>query len=90
MQPCVGAGVFQHLVAGICARDTPLRCEGLHSHDVIASVHRDGDTGDTTDPGQICRAIDQFTDARNEHPVPFEWTKSVVHPGGLKQRYADS
>jgi len=43
----------------------------------------------TTDPGQVCRAIDQFTDARNEHPVPFEWTKSVVHPGGLKQRYAD-
>ncbi len=42
-----------------------------------------------TDPGQICRAIDQFTDARNAHPVPFEWTKSVVHPGDLKQRYAD-
>ena len=20
---------------------------------------------------------------------PFDWTKSVVHPGGLKQRYSD-
>ena len=42
-----------------------------------------------TDPRQICKAIDQFTDARNEHPVPFEWTKGAVHPGGLKQCYAD-
>ena len=42
-----------------------------------------------TNPGQICKAINQFTDARNEHPVPFEWTKSVVHPGGLKQHYSD-
>ena len=42
-----------------------------------------------TDPRQVCRAIDRFTAARNEHPVPFEWTKNVVHPGGLKQRYAD-
>ncbi len=42
-----------------------------------------------TDPRQICKAIDQFTDARNEHPVPFEWTKGAVHPGGLQQRYAD-
>ena len=42
-----------------------------------------------TNPGQICKAINQFTNARNEHPVPFEWTKSVVHPSGLKQHYAD-
>jgi transposase len=42
-----------------------------------------------TDPHQVRQAINRFTDARNEHPVPFEWTKSVVHPGGLKQRYAD-
>ena len=42
-----------------------------------------------TDPHQVRQAIDRFTDARNEHPVPFEWTKTVVHPGGLKQRYAD-
>ena len=41
-----------------------------------------------TDPHQVRQAIDRFTDARNEHPVPFEWTKTVVHPGGLKQRYA--
>jgi transposase len=43
----------------------------------------------STDPRQVCRAIDQFTEARNEHPVPFEWKKSVVRQGGLKQRYAD-
>ena len=42
-----------------------------------------------TDPRQVRQAIARFTDARNEHPVPFDWTKSVVHPGGLKQRYAD-
>jgi len=42
-----------------------------------------------TDPKQVCRAIDRFTDARNEHPVPFEWTKSVVHPGNLKHHYSD-
>ena len=43
----------------------------------------------TTAPRQVRRAIDRFTDARNEHPIPFEWTKSVVHPGTLKIRYAD-
>ena len=37
----------------------------------------------------VCRAIDAFTDARNQHPIPFEWTKSVVNPVGLKHRYAD-
>lgn len=42
-----------------------------------------------TDPRQVCRAIDKFTEARNEQPVPFEWTKSVVHPSGLTHRYAD-
>ncbi len=42
-----------------------------------------------TNPRQVCQAIDRFTDARNEHPSPFEWTKSVVHPGSLKQHYAD-
>ena len=42
-----------------------------------------------TNPRQVRRAIDRFTNASNEHPVPFEWTKSVVHPGCLKQRYAD-
>ncbi len=43
----------------------------------------------STTPREVCQAIDLFTDARNEHPVPFEWTKNVVHPGGLKHRYAD-
>lgn len=42
-----------------------------------------------TDPRQVCQAIDRFTEIRNEHPAPFEWTKVVVHPGGLKYRYAD-
>ena len=42
-----------------------------------------------TDPRQVRRAIDRFTDARNDHPVPFEWTKSVVHPGTLKTHCAD-
>jgi len=37
----------------------------------------------------VCRAIDAFTDARNEQPIPFEWTKSVVHPGSLKHMYKD-
>jgi len=43
----------------------------------------------STDPRQVCQAIDRFTDARNQHPAPFEWTKTVVHPGGLKHCYAD-
>lgn len=42
-----------------------------------------------TNPRQVCKAIDIFTQARNEHPAPFEWTKSVVHNSGLKPRYAD-
>lgn len=42
-----------------------------------------------TDPRQVCVAIDQFTAARNEHPIPFEWTKAVVHQVGLTHSYAD-
>jgi transposase len=42
-----------------------------------------------TDPRQVRQAIDHFTAAKNQHPVPFEWTKSVVHPGSLRQNYAD-
>lgn len=42
-----------------------------------------------TDPKQVCAAIDKFTAARNQHPVPFEWTKKVVHQGKLRQHYAD-
>jgi transposase len=43
----------------------------------------------TTDPRQVCKAIDTFTKARNEHPAPFEWTKTEVHQGGLKHNYSD-
>jgi transposase len=35
----------------------------------------------------VCRAIDAFTATRNEHPIPFEWSKSLVHPGSLKNKY---
>jgi transposase len=42
-----------------------------------------------TDPYQVRDAIDRFTAARNEHPVPFEWTKAVVPPVGLAHHYAD-
>ncbi len=41
-----------------------------------------------TNPKQVCRAIDRFTDARNESPFPFEWTKSVVEPVSLKTHYS--
>lgn len=43
----------------------------------------------STCPREVCAAIDRFTAARNAHPLPFEWTKSVVHPGGLTHRYSD-
>ena len=43
----------------------------------------------TTDPRQVCLAIDTFTKARNKHPSPFEWTKSAVHPKSFEHRYAD-
>ena len=42
----------------------------------------------TTDTRQLCQAIDKFTAARNEHAVPFEWTKTTVHPVYLKHRYS--
>ena len=42
-----------------------------------------------TNPMQVRDAIDRFTAASNEHPVPFEWTKAVVKPGVLKPRFAD-
>lgn len=37
----------------------------------------------------IRKAIDAFTDAYSKHAHPFEWTKTVVHPGQLKPKYAD-
>lgn len=42
-----------------------------------------------THPHQVRTAIDRFTAAGNEHPLPFEWTKAVVHPGTLAHRYAN-
>ncbi len=43
----------------------------------------------TTDPKQVGQAIDRFTVARNEAPIPFEWTKAVVYPGPLRVTYRD-
>ena len=37
----------------------------------------------------VCRAIDAFTAERNQHPVPFHWTKKVVHQGTLKHTYKE-
>jgi transposase len=37
----------------------------------------------------IRKAIDAFIDAYSKNAHPFEWTKSVVHPGQLKDKYAD-
>jgi transposase len=42
-----------------------------------------------TSPREVWAAIDRFTTARNENPVPFEWTKAQVNPVALAQRYAD-
>ncbi len=42
-----------------------------------------------TSPKEVCRAIDDFTKSRNQHPVPFEWTKRVVGPGRLKHTYQE-
>ena len=42
-----------------------------------------------TSPRTVCAAIDRFTEARNENPIPFEWTKAEVNPGALTHRYAD-
>lgn len=37
----------------------------------------------------VCRAIDAFTAERNQHPVPFHWTKRVVHQSDLRHTYKD-
>ena len=42
-----------------------------------------------TSPRDVCRAIDAFTAASNQQPMPFEWTKRVIHPVGLKNKYSD-
>ena len=60
------------------------RCPSLGSASSAVLKHLSA-----TDPPQVCRAIDRFTAARNEDPAPFEWMKSVVHPGSFKHHYAD-
>ena len=42
-----------------------------------------------TSVADICRAIDTFTNSRNEHPVPFEWNRCSVNPVNLKHHYAN-
>jgi len=41
-----------------------------------------------TSARQLRQAIDAFVQAYNDNAVPFEWTKAVVHPTGLKSTYA--
>jgi len=42
-----------------------------------------------TSPREVCAAIDRFTEARNENPIPFEWIKAEVNPVAVVHRYAD-
>jgi transposase len=42
-----------------------------------------------TSVAQLRQAIDRFVTRYNQNAVPFEWTKQVVYPGGLKHRYAN-
>jgi transposase len=42
-----------------------------------------------TSPQQVREAIDRFVAAHNENASPFEWTKRIVHPVGLRHSYAD-
>jgi transposase len=42
-----------------------------------------------TSPKHVRNAIDAFTKVYCQKGHPFEWTKQVVHPGQLKQSYAD-
>ena len=45
--------------------------------------------GSFTPPRQVRGAIDRFLEAYNQGAAPFEWTKQVVHPVPLKNKYAD-
>jgi transposase len=40
-------------------------------------------------PRDVRKAIDIFTQVYCKDAHPFEWTKAVVYPGQLKQKYAD-
>jgi transposase len=42
-----------------------------------------------TSPQDVCHAIDAFTDTHNMQAEPFLWTKSVVYPGSLNNKYRD-
>ena len=42
-----------------------------------------------TSPRQVREAIDRFVATHNQNAAPFEWTKRIVHPVGLKHHYAD-
>jgi transposase len=37
----------------------------------------------------VRKSIDAFIEAYSQEAHPFEWTKHIVHPGHLKQSYAD-
>jgi transposase len=41
-----------------------------------------------TAPRQIRQAIDRFEEVYNETAAPFEWTKRIVRPVGLKKHYS--
>jgi transposase len=38
---------------------------------------------------KLRQAIDEFTAVYSQTAHPFEWTKTIVHPGQLKTKYAD-
>jgi transposase len=38
---------------------------------------------------KLRQAIDDFTAAYSQSVHPFEWTKTIVHPGQLRTKYAD-
>lgn len=42
-----------------------------------------------TSPSEVRHAIDRFVTAYNQTASPFEWTKTVVHPQGLKKNYSN-
>ncbi|MDP2652376.1 MAG: IS630 family transposase [bacterium] len=43
----------------------------------------------STSPRDVRKAIDSYVEAYDQDAHPFEWTKTVVHPVGLKHKYAD-
>lgn len=43
----------------------------------------------STSSRNLRKAIDAFTATYSQNAHPFEWTKHIVHPGQLKNNYAD-